>query len=67
VVNDPEPTWHRPMRHNTMSGGGDASASSEVAGQTSNKARCAASNIGGWWQPGALPDLLPPHAMGARE
>jgi hypothetical protein len=55
----PEPSWHRSMRHGKVLGDGDASASTEPAGQTSDEARCAVSNTEGQWQPDALPGLLP--------
>ena len=55
----PEPSWHRSMRHGKVFGDGGASASTEPAGRTTNKARCAVSNIEGWWQPDALPGLFP--------
>ena len=60
VDNDfPEPSWHRLMRHGTVFRDGDASASTEPAGRTSDEARCAVSNTGGQWQLDALPGLFP--------
>ena len=56
----PKRSWLRSMHHGTVLGDGGASASVEPAGQTSGKARCAASNTGGQWQLDALPGLLPP-------
>ncbi len=57
--NYPEPIRHRSMRHGKVLEDGDASASTEPAGQTSNKARCAVSNTEERRQPDALPGLLP--------
>jgi hypothetical protein len=47
------------MRHSTVFGDGDASASTELAGRTSDEARCAVSNTGGQWQLNALPGVFP--------
>ncbi len=55
----PEPSWHRSMRYGTVFGDGDASASTEPAGRTSNEARCAVSDTGRRWQLDALPGLFP--------
>ena len=53
------------MRHGKVLGDGGTSASTEPAGRTSDEARCAVSNTEGWWQPDALPGLLPlPKMMG---
>ena len=56
----PEPSWHRSTHHGKVLGDGGASASIEPAGQTSDEARCVASNTRGRWQLNALPGLLPP-------
>ena len=48
-VDFPKPSWHRSMRHETVFGGKDASASTEPA----------VSNTGGRWELNALPGLLP--------
>jgi len=47
------------MRHGTVFGDGDTSASTEPAGRTSDKAKCTISNTGGQWQLDALPGLFP--------
>jgi len=43
----PGPSWHRLMRHGTVFGDGDASASTEPAGRTSDEARYVVSDTGG--------------------
>ena len=58
-VDFPKPSWHRSMHHGTVFGDGDASASTEPAGRTSDEARCAVSSTGGQWQRDVVPDLLP--------
>jgi hypothetical protein len=55
VGNYPELTRRTPMRHDTKSVGGGASDVVQLAGQTSDSARCAVSSTGVLWRHGVQP------------